>query len=242
MSHLKTDQALAELERTLRVTCERLSPSELSPHRFFVAWHGVITLMFRALPPPLSTLKRELLALEGVFIPESSGSLWPKLTLAALQPQRRLSSADVDRLLEVCEGFNERLERALPVRVSSVSIVHYTQQSLERIEQSRSFSFKNIRTEERWRDISPPLQLEVSSLLATRDPMITESERAKVMMEGRSIRHYRHPQEGWSLIVELPFVYQELITALSLEIERRLPQSYEWLSPQSRHLTLRALN
>ena len=56
----------------------------LRPQTYFVAWNGVLTLVYDGFPPVLAGIKARLNA-EDALPPENFGSRWPKTTLAALR-------------------------------------------------------------------------------------------------------------------------------------------------------------
>ena len=55
----------------------------LRPQTYFVAWNGVLTLVYEGFPPVLAGIKARLNEEDGLP-PENFGSRWPKTTLAAL--------------------------------------------------------------------------------------------------------------------------------------------------------------
>ena len=130
--------------------------TELVPLSFFVAWSGVLTLVYEGFPPCLVDIKATLTESLAVA-PEKFGSLWPKAstpltarlsqhglspllsphasqtTLAALRDDAPLSLADLQTLRDLCSEHAAALRQERPVRVDSVSVVAYEQRGLERV-------------------------------------------------------------------------------------------------------------
>ena len=106
--------------------------TELVPLSFFVAWSGVLTLVYEGFPPCLVDIKATLTESLAVA-PEKFGSLWPKTTLAALRDDAPLSLADLQTLRDLCSEHAAALRQERPVRVDSVSVVAYEQRGLERV-------------------------------------------------------------------------------------------------------------
>ena len=109
------------------------APCELRPRAFFVAWSGVLTLVYEGFPPCLVDIKATLTESLAAVAPEKFGSLWPKTTLAALRDDAPLSLADLQTLRDLCTEHAAALRQERPVRVASVSAVAYEQRGLERV-------------------------------------------------------------------------------------------------------------
>ena len=76
----------------------------LRPHTdsLFVAWNGVVALVYSGFPPAMVTAKQQLGTLPGMQ-PEKFGSKWPKTTLCAEQDGvAPLSLAELQTLRELC--------------------------------------------------------------------------------------------------------------------------------------------
>ena len=101
--------------------------AELVPVSFFVAWNGVLALVYEGFPPGLVDIKAKLTNALPVS-PEKFGSLWPKTTLAALHDESPLSLAELETLRGLCEEHAAALP---PIALDSVSIVEYVQRGLE---------------------------------------------------------------------------------------------------------------
>mmetsp|Transcript_34254 Transcript_34254/g.68204 ORF Transcript_34254/g.68204 Transcript_34254/m.68204 type:complete len:271 (-) Transcript_34254:122-934(-) len=120
------------LVASLSAAAATASATALVPRAFFVAWNGVLVLMFDGFPQPLVHIKGCLneTALELRMVPESFGSTWPKCTLAALEDAAEpLSLQQLASLKTLCEEHT--LAEAAPVAVSAVSVVQYKFRGLE---------------------------------------------------------------------------------------------------------------
>lgn len=235
-----------KLYKNLEDICAHLSPCELYPEQFFVAWHGVITLALRAFPLELIHVKQRLKSIDlntpDVLLPaESPGSRWPKITLAALRPESALSASDLEQVCALCAAASAHLRRSPPLKVESLTIVHYVQQSLERITERWVLPLGGEVDPRVTLSVPPPLQDEVRRLLKARVFPLSAEERARILAPGRDVSHYRAKQGGVSLVAEVPRAYQAVITLLIEQLERALPGRYVWFEESSRHMTLRAL-
>ena len=103
----------------------------LRPQTYFVAWNGVLTLVYDGFPPVLAGIKAWLNEEDGLP-PENFGSRWPKTTLAALRDDAPpLSLAELTSLRALCEEHASQLSLRVPV--SSLSFVSYDQRGLESV-------------------------------------------------------------------------------------------------------------
>jgi len=126
------------------------------PCDFFLAWGGVLCLVFEGFPPALAALKERLneaSAASGAVAhvgarrslrAENFGSKWPKATLAATADSAGpLSFEALARLRRVCARHGAALRAALApwaagggpcsgsVEVKELAVVHYQQRGLE---------------------------------------------------------------------------------------------------------------
>ena len=235
---VKVSKQLDNLHKEIALITADLTAGRLYPYQFFIAWHGVITLAFRRFPDSLLTLKDRLNQSKLNFVPENDGSRWPKITLAALSPTKRLSKEELSLLNHCCLQFNEKVSSLAPLVTRQLSIVRYAQQSLEKCIDQRLL---NLNEQSELSQALPPLQAEVEKLFAGKEGDLDDQRERKVLAVGRNISHYRMLTDGVSLVFAVPNVYQETITSLQQHISKILPHHYEWLKPESRHLTIRAL-
>ena len=235
---VKVSKQLDRLYEEMTLITADLTAGRLYPYQFFIAWHGVITITFRCFPDSLLTLKDRLNQSKFNFAPENDGSRWPKITLAALSPTKRLGKEELSLLNNCCMQFSERVSSLAPLVARQLSIVHYAQQSLEKCTDQRQLSLKD---ESDFSQALPPLQAEVEKLFASKVGGGDDQREQKILAVGRNASHYRMLTDGVSLVFAAPHVYQDTIALLQQDVSKILPNHYEWFKPESRHLTVRAL-
>ncbi len=104
----------------------------LRANEFFVAWNGVLTLVYTGFPPAMARIKARLGAVPWArFRPENSGSMWPKTTLGALREgSPPLKLEELCGLRTLCRELGGAL-LGRKVSVRQLSCVEYTQRGLE---------------------------------------------------------------------------------------------------------------
>ena len=109
----------------------------LRPCAYFVAWNGVLTLVYTGFPPLLAKVKAQLNEPVHGLKPENFGSKWPKTTLGALNDDAPpLTLDDLTSLRKLCEEHATKLTR-LVLPIETLSFVAYKQRGLEPVESRR---------------------------------------------------------------------------------------------------------
>eukprot|EP00850_Spirogloea_muscicola_P002714 SM000010S04352 [mRNA] locus=s10:1079419:1087306:+ [translate_table: standard] len=72
------------------------------PVEFFVAWQGVLTVIYQGIPPAFEELKLAIEGLSPAVVRENPGSKWPKTSLACLRDGARLSPYQLVALRHIC--------------------------------------------------------------------------------------------------------------------------------------------
>ena len=90
--------------------------TELVPLSFFVAWSGVLTLVYEGFPPCLVDIKATLTESLAVA-PEKFGSLWPKARDFSQHPSHRTHSPPLTARLSQ-HGLSPRLSPLLSPHAS----------------------------------------------------------------------------------------------------------------------------
>ena len=216
--------------------------TELVPLSFFVAWSGVLALVYDGFPPCLVGIKATLTQSLAVA-PEKFGSLWPKTTLGALRDDSPLSLADLQRLRDLCTEHAAGLCQEPPVTVDSVSVVAYEQRGLER-----------VRCEHR-----RPLKPQPAGAAAVR-AAATEVERVQGVLSewsdlaeylpranaaGSRAASYREASPtGCTCVAFLPGDHpvRGRLARFRHAVDEALPGRYAWLEDASLHCTLRSLD
>jgi hypothetical protein len=213
--------------------------AELVPVSFFVAWNGVLALVYEGFPPGLVDIKAKLTNALPVS-PEKFGSLWPKTTLAALHDESPLSLAELETLRGLCEEHAAALP---PIALDSVSSVESVQRGLELVR----------------REHRQPLRPLAAGAAAVR-AATTEVERVQgVLREWSDLREYlprvNAPGSraasyrelspfGCTCVAFLPGEHpvRARLARFRAAVDAALPGRYAWLSGPSLHCTLRALD
>ena len=106
---------------------------KLSPCGFFIAWNGVLTLVYSGFPPSLVALKAALSdSADCGLTPENFGSRWPKTTLGALADDApMLTLSEFEALKALCERHGT--SGLQPLEVCELSIVTYVARGLEAV-------------------------------------------------------------------------------------------------------------
>ena len=222
-----------------------LSSCNLRPHpncALFVAWNGVMTLVFSGFPDSLVLAKKRL----EMFLPdlatEKFGSKWPKTTLGAVGDGcEGLYLSELGRLREICLEFSQKIsavESMLPVK--SLSCVAYECRGLEKLKDRVDVELSdpkktgdNLSTEEMNRV----------------DGVVGEWERLeeylpKVNVPGSRIGSYRESKEGSTCVafLDVPDKLHSILVDFKMAVDSAFPGRYSWMAESSLHCTLRSLD
>ncbi len=215
--------------------------TRLVPRKFFVARSGVLTVAFRGFSPTLLAIKKEVAAAFPSIRPELPGSRWPKITLAALVPNKQLALLDVFALMKICAEWDQELQLSEnTLLVDHVNVVHYRCRSLEERIDTHSIRLSGLPPE----DEDPPSwhREQVDRVLRQLSPERLDEYLPHVCRVERDIRHYRRTHEGSSLVISPPEDYLPFIAEFARRVDERLPGYYGWIGPSYRHITLRTLS
>lgn len=97
----------------------------LQPLQFFVSWNGVLCIAYTGFPHGLAQLKARIRERCTPLVAESPGSRWPKTSIAAVRPGKRLTPQQLGLLLDVCSSTSHALE-GMRLIVDALSYVQYT--------------------------------------------------------------------------------------------------------------------
>ena len=218
----------------------------LKPRSFFVAWNGVIVLVFDGFPPTLCQFK---VALENVvpnLKPENFGSKWPKATLGAVNDDapKELTLEEFRDLKKICQEISCQLvdNEAMLVAIKTVSIVHYSQRSLEDLVSKANIILEE--SEEHGKiETSDEEKQRVKGVVGEWDDEVEYLE--KVNAPGSRIRSYREESPSGftcvSFLDPLPPSLQKVLSEVQRSVDKRFPGRYSWLEETSLHCTLRSL-
>jgi hypothetical protein len=241
------DKSTCELaaEKLSQIKC---SDCSLRPHRecaFFVAWNGVIVLVYEGFPLSLVNAKKCIQESVPNLKPENFGSKWPKTTLGALQDDADdFTVEELQTLCDICAKFsNSMLSAKVEIPVRTLSMVKYNCRSLERI----------------WdrKDVSLELATVGDSSFVSREEMATvdgvvgewcdlSSYLPKVNAPGSRIGSYRSACRGGATCVAfldpLPEALRQPMNDFQSTVEHSFPGRYIWMEESSLHCTLRSLS
>jgi hypothetical protein len=229
---------------------QKLEPTTLVPHSFFVAWNGVLCLVFEGFPPGLVALKQALnnectsLGIKS----EAFGSKWPKVTLGYPKQQEEEQAIiatttlpDLIQLKTLCQQFDTT--NYPPVGIQTLSVVHYAQRSLEQLHERRDILLlppppsNNL-------PCSPEETNRVESVLSEWKDCSCYLERVNVPLDAP----YRDGSpEGHTCVAFLnlpknsPLLLQR-IRAFRNAVDETFPDRFVWMEDSSLHCTIRALD
>jgi len=227
-----------ELRQTVSLVKET-KVSALKPKQFFIAWHGVPTLVFENFGPEILDLKIKLENILPRLAEENQGSKWPKITLGALNNNQTLTNEEALTLYNICCKF--KTFQPASIKIKEAVIVAFKNRSLEKRWLSFPISFKDAS------EIGDPAKKAfiehkkyVENLLSRFSP--SEISRGLINSTTRLSR-YTEPHSEFSLVLNFRLDKQpEQINAFINEVDKALPGRHAWFNPESRHVTIRALN
>ncbi len=208
----------------------------LRPQTYFVAWNGVLTLVYDGFPPVLAGIKARLSEEDGLP-PENFGSRWPKTTLAALHDDAPpLSLAELTSLRALCEDYASQLSLRVPV--SRLSFVSYAQRGLESVRERSDVALGSAV------DDGEPSDAEQARVRGVVDEWSDlEAYLPRVNAPGSRISSYREASPQGSTLVAFigASELRELVAQFRSAVDALLPGRYAWLDDASLHCTVRAL-
>ncbi|GAB5521515.1 MAG: hypothetical protein RhofKO_37660 [Rhodothermales bacterium] len=211
----------------------------MRPVSFFVAWYGVLTLVYEGFPEPLQRIKHGLEEYLPNLVDENPGSTWPKTTLGALNDGMRLSLGDLEVLEHICRRWSKRLQ-AETIRVPHLSVVLFECRSLERRMATYRFHLKGAPSGSS-NHIDARQKAYVRGILSYCTAPSLVSYLPDVQRPGHRISHYRATHQEATLIHDLEMPDPVYMQGFIAEVEKALPGYYTWFDPSCRHLTLRTL-
>ena len=219
----------------LRKEVERTPRCAMRARRYVVAWNGVLTLAYEGLPRPLVELKARLREASAALPAENPGSLWPKTTVAALRDDVRLTPAQLETLLEICEAMADDVQQENAFEVADLDLVVYECRSLE----------KRINQETIPLDGSQDVHDEVDAVEKSKVQRVVDEAKDPhywfhASKDGSRASHYRSSAPGATLVHSLkspPATLDEF----QRRVEHAMPGMYTWFATHSLHITMRAI-
>ena len=223
---------------------------EIKPYKIIVAWNGVLTLAFKAWPKQLMDIKHRINDLpEFRDTPENFGSKWPKSTLAALinDDVPPLTLDQLRNLTAICQEFDEELQQMDPITLTNCSVVLFSSRSLEHVLCRVDYTFKTSQ------DLQRAEQKYDEESYNTVNSVIEETQHLeeyihRVNAPGhRWQTHYNSTHTESTLVCFLNAEDDEatchlldILESFRKRVDELLP-NYHWMSQDSLHLSIRAL-
>ncbi|MEM6646118.1 MAG: hypothetical protein AAF730_07690 [Bacteroidota bacterium] len=223
----------------LRDLIQPQPPVVMRPTSFFVAWYGVLALVYEGFPQPLMHIKRGLEERMPNLVKENPGSTWPKTTLGALNEGVRLTLGELEVLETICRRWSARL-RGTAVTVPHISAVLFACRSLERRLATHRFRLAGTPHAQR-NAVEVQHQAYVRGILSYCTAPSLARYLPDVQRPGHRIGHYRADHREATLIHDLDVPDPDYIKGFIAEVDDALPGYYAWFDPSCRHITLRTL-
>ncbi|MFT5143472.1 MAG: hypothetical protein ACI80V_002232 [Rhodothermales bacterium] len=219
----------------LRVVAPETPSAMMRPAGFFLAGSGVLTVAFDGFTPGLRALKT---ALSEGLRGEDPGSLWPKVTLAALTGKEPLSLSELQCVWRATEQAGSLLA-AEPcfVLVDQVWAVEALVKSLELTGATTSFPLASSTESE----VEQSHREYVGEVLGQWNANPSAAYLAELGKSGHRREHYQRPCRATSLVSYVPDNIPGL-SDLEERLSRVLPGRFHWFESASRHLTIRTLD
>ena len=232
----------------------KITACTLRPHpecAFFVAWNGVIVLVYEGFPPSLEGVKKCIDASLPGLKDENFGSKWPKTTLGAVNDAAGdLTLEDLQRLHGLCKEHSQKMAEAqIQVPIRSLSAVEYVSRGLEHLRSRIDVSLVDTALEDAMENSA---SLEQESRV---DSVIQEwsdlpAYLPKVNAPGSRIGSYREESSADGGVTCVAFLgltspsetLPKHIVNFQDEIDKYFPGRYAWLDSKSWHCTLRSLD
>ncbi|KAL3701435.1 hypothetical protein R1sor_019457 [Riccia sorocarpa] len=204
---------------------------------YFVAWQGVVTIVYTGIPSSIVEFKRELEHnLKGVRT-ENPGSMWPKTTIGCLQDDKTLTLEQLKTLRNICSEESPALATTESITVDNLSIAIYENRRLEKIITEVTVPLTLPVNK------SKPLESEkayVRSVLTEFADSNLDNYHQMTSLPGHRSAHYLQP------VVEATVVHHLQKVPASLNrfrdrVDAELPGMYDWFADSSLHITIRAL-
>ncbi|MEM1097075.1 MAG: hypothetical protein AAGJ10_20955 [Bacteroidota bacterium] len=223
----------------LRDLIQPQPPVVMRPTSFFVAWYGVLALVYEGFPPPLMRIKQGLEERLPNLVRENPGSTWPKTTLGALNDEVKLTLTDLEVVERICRRWSGRLLEE-PITVSHLSAVLFECRSLERRTATHRFRLAGP-PDAHSATVAVQHRAYVRGILSYCTAPSLASYLPDVQRPGHRISHYRADHREATLIHDLDTRNPAHIQGFIADIDEALPGYYAWFDPSCRHITLRTL-
>jgi hypothetical protein len=226
----------------------QLAPCTLQPTDFFLAWNGVLTLVYEGFPSALVLIKQQLNNIQHLRN-ENFGTMWPKTTLAATQDDAPdLTLEELKQLKKLCLCFANKLKQASnQIEVNEVSLVKYSERSLEAVSGVTTVPLKAL-SSSKLPETSEEERTRVKKVLNEWEDL--EAYLVKANAPGSRIASYRNESPHGSTVVaflskgqnKLKNSLGELLDQFRCDVDAKFPGRFVWLERASLHCSLRSLD
>ena len=223
---------------------------EIIPCKIIVVWNGVLSLAFKAWPKTIMDIKQRINDIpEFRDTPENFGTKWPKITLAALinDDVPPLTLDQLRNLTAICQEFDSALQQMDPITLANCSVVLFSSRSLEHVLCRVDYAFKTSQ------DLQRAEQKYDEESYNTVKSVIEETQNLeeyihKVNTPGHRWKsHYNSTHTESTLVCflntdnEATCRLLDILKSFRKRIDKLLPDYYHWMSQDSLHLSIRAL-
>lgn len=256
METTKTRSHPQESSEVCRVVAENLAKGairtcSLRPHprcSLFVAWNGVLVLVYQGYPPALVAARQCIEHAVPTLRKENFGSKWPKTTLAAVRGEaaQDLSLKDAELLKRICMEYSQRIaSEKEEIGVHSLSAVDYHCRSLEELRSRIDVALTpSGGTDDSLKSPDADQREIVDSVVAEWSGLTQYL--AKMNAPGSDITSYREKSPAGSTCVAflstLPDTLEKHLKDFQSALDKQFPGRYAWLDTDSLHCTLRSLD
>lgn len=225
---------------TLRALIAQERRCMMRPRAFFIAWCGVPMLTHEGFPVPILNIKKNIDLELPHLTPENPGSRWPGTTLGTLHEGYTLSSEELKKLRKICSHFDTLIQQdQTQFLMTELHYILFQCRSLEKRLLSVPLSLRNGKFDNA---PFPKKHLNwINHIHSQFDAERLDDYLPSVQQKGHREGHYRANHIESTLIMQLPDEQPDYIDAFIQEVNAELPGRYVWFTPQSRHITVRAL-
>lgn len=117
---------------SLQTIIEDTPVCSLEPKQFFVAWHGVITLVFNGWPEPIDTMK-EIISKKMQICNENFGSKFPKVTIGVIKDNVEMTKEMLKDVRQLCDKHSKKIDQNQSLKMEKLNIVLYHNRCQESI-------------------------------------------------------------------------------------------------------------
>ncbi|CAB9506456.1 expressed unknown protein [Seminavis robusta] len=237
-----------------KLSAANIPACSIRPYCLFVAWNGVLTLVYEGFPPSLIQAKEIMSSSIPNLKKENFGSKWPKSTLAAVfDTAPEMTLAELTRLKDICDTYSQRIQSgnnqeekaktdsAISMDIGKISVVEYDCRSLEKLQSRVDVSLachghSPAGPSDEQQAIVQSVVNEWSTDLSNYLP--------KVNAPGSRMTSYRQPMSGATCVtfLEMPESLRQILVEFRIAVDLEFPGRYSWLAEKSWHCTLRSLD